>query len=103
MAKAEIKLLGRDYSVACAPGQDGRLVALSKHLDARASKISEAVGDIGTDRILLIAALALLDELDSARQGQAAATGPEVDRAAMALLDAATRIEALAARIEADT
>ncbi|MEM6534764.1 MAG: cell division protein ZapA [Pseudomonadota bacterium] len=103
MAKADIRLMGKDYSVACAPGQEDRLKALSKRLDARVTKIAGAVGDIGQDRILLIAALALLDELDAARQGQAAATGPEVDRAAMALGDAAARIEALAARIEAET
>ncbi len=103
MAKADITLQGRTYSVACAPGQETRLAALSRQLDARVRRISEAVGDIGQDRILLIAALALLDELDAARRGQAAATGPDVDRAAYALEDAATRIEALAARIETDT
>lgn len=103
MAKADISLLGKPYSVACAPGQEARLEGLSRDLDQRATRIREAVGDIGQDRVLLIAALALLDELDAARQGQLTATGPEVDRAAAALSDAAVRIEALAARIEADT
>lgn len=100
MAKAEITLQGKTYSVACAPGQEGRLIALSKQLDARIGDIAKAVGRIGEDRLLLIAALALLDELDAARRGQAAATGPDVDRAGRALSDAAERIEALAARIE---
>ena len=100
MAKADITIRGRAYSVACAPGQEGRLTALSKQLDARVEQIAGAVGDIGDDRLLLIAALALLDELDASRRGQASGTGPELDRAARAIDDAATRIEALAVRIE---
>lgn len=103
MAKADITIRGRAYSVACAPGQEGRLTALSKQLDARVEQIAGAVGDIGDDRLLLIAALALLDELDAARRGQTSVTGPEIDRAAQALDDAATRIEALAVRIETDS
>lgn len=103
MAKAEITIRGRAYSVACAPGQEERLIALSKQLGGRIDQIAGAVGDIGDDRLLLIAALALLDELDAARRGQVAATGPDVDRAAQALDDAATRIEAVAVRIETDS
>lgn len=101
MAKADIRIRDRSYSVACAPGQEERLVALSKQLDARVQDISRAVGNIGDDRLLLIAALALLDELDASHTAQAAAAGPDVERAANALNDTATRIEALAARIEA--
>ena len=63
MAKADIKIRDRNYSVACAPGQEDRLVALSRQLDARVKDISRAVGNIGDDRLLLIASLALLDEL----------------------------------------
>lgn len=104
MAKADITIRGRPYSVACAPGQESRLTSLSRQLDARVSQIAEAVGDIGDDRLLLIAALALLDELDASHRGQGIAPTPvEVDRAARALDDAASRIEAIAVRIETDT
>ena len=101
MAKADIRIKGRSYSVACAPGQEARLIALSHQLDARIEDIAKAVGNIGDDRLLLIASLALLDELDAAHQQQAAAAGPDVERAARALNDTASRIEALAAKIEA--
>lgn len=102
MAKADITLRGRAFSVACAPGQEARLVALSKQLDTRVGQISKAVGEIGDERLLLIASLALLDELDAARRGQASVTGPEIDKAAAALSNAAMRITALATRIEGD-
>ncbi|MEM8615608.1 MAG: cell division protein ZapA [Pseudomonadota bacterium] len=99
MAKVDISIRDRLYSISCAPGQEARLLALSKQLDLRVRDVHGAVGDIGDDRLLMLTALALLDELDAARRGQASATGPEVDRAAEALNDAAARIDALAARI----
>jgi cell division protein ZapA len=104
MAKADITIRGRAYSVACAAGQEDRLISLARQLDGRVSQIADAVGDIGDDRLLLIAALALLDELAASHRGQGAATLPfEIDRAARALDDAASRIEAIAVRIETDT
>ena len=99
MAKADITIRGKQYSIACAPGQEDRLVELSEELDERVHQIADAVGDIGESRLLLIAALALLDELDDARQGQPANFGSE--KAASAISDAARRIAALAERIEA--
>jgi len=54
MAKADIQLRGRSYSIACAPGQESRIEALSKQLDARVTQIAGAVGDIGDERLLLI-------------------------------------------------
>lgn len=100
MSKADITISGHQYSVACASGQEARLQALGAQLDARVSKISEAVGDIGEARLLLVASLALLDELDAAKR--AGPAPPEVDqKATAALVDAAARIEAIASRIEA--
>ena len=99
MAKADITLRGRNFSIACAPGQEGRIVALSQQLDARVKHIASAVGDIGEERLLLIAALALLDELDAARQ--AGGTNPAAEqKAAEAIAQVSERIEALAARLE---
>ncbi|MEL8055651.1 MAG: cell division protein ZapA [Pseudomonadota bacterium] len=103
MAKAEVQIRGRQYSIACAPGREDRLVNLSRQLDERVEIIARAVGDVGDDRLLLVAALSLLDELDAASRGVAVAAAPELGRAATALSDAARRIEALAERIEDHT
>jgi len=100
VSKAEIELQGKRYSVACAPGQETRLEALAVRLDKRCGAIADAVGSIGEERLLLIAALALMDELDSARSS--GADTPEATRAAgAALSDVAARIDAIATRIEA--
>ncbi|MFN3313029.1 MAG: cell division protein ZapA [Hyphomonas sp.] len=98
MAKADIQIQGRRFSIACAPGQEKRVAKLGEQLDARLTAITAAVGDIGDDRLLLIAALALLDELDAARQ--AGGGGASEDKVAALMLSMAAKIETLAARIE---
>lgn len=97
MSKADIDVNGKRYSVACAPGQEDRLSKLGKKLDSRVRHIAGAVGNIGEERLLLVAALALLDEL-----GGAAPAPDEVEsKAAAALADAAARIDAIASRLDA--
>ena len=102
MARAEIVLRNKSYSVACASGQEARLEALGVELDRRVESIVGAVGEIGDQRLLLIAALALLDELDAARKDMTDLESPEIDRAANALDLATQRIDALTRRLEED-
>jgi cell division protein ZapA len=102
LAKADISFRGRNFSIACAPGQEKRIQRLGDQLHDRASQISAAVGDIGEDRLLLITALALLDELDGARRQASGPSEAEL-RAAEQLAGLAAKVEALAARLENDT
>jgi len=104
MARADIHVRNRSYSIACAPGQEQRLATLAGRLDRRVAAIAQAVGDVGEERLYLIAALSMLDELETAAVPQAApaGNGPGGEaRAAAALVDAAARIEAIAQRAEA--
>ncbi|MEL6244296.1 MAG: cell division protein ZapA [Pseudomonadota bacterium] len=100
MAKADISVQGRAYSVACAPGQETRLQALGAELDSRVRAIAGAVGDIGEARLLLVAALALLDELEIAKRAGPPPADLEVKTIA-AMSDAAERIARIAERVEA--
>jgi cell division protein ZapA len=99
VAKADISIRGRHFSIACAPGQEMRVQRLAEQLDDRVGQIFDAVGDIGEERLLLITALALLDELDSARRGVSARPDTEA-RAVEILIAMAGKVEALAARLE---
>ncbi|MEM7660942.1 MAG: cell division protein ZapA [Pseudomonadota bacterium] len=98
MSKADIEIYGKRYSIACAPGQEKKLIQFGQRLDKRVRQIAGAVGDIGESRLLLIAALALMDE------NEAMKTEPPQNRvearAAAALVDAAARIDALTTRLE---
>ncbi|MCI4644951.1 MAG: cell division protein ZapA [Hyphomonadaceae bacterium] len=100
MAKATIRVYGRSYTVACSPGQEQRLSELGAELDTRISRIATAVGDVGDDRLLLVAALSLLDELHAAMGGSQVQIEKMKTQAADALEQAAVRIEALVQRVE---
>jgi cell division protein ZapA len=98
MAEADILIRGRRFSIACAPGQEARIPKLGTQLDARLSAIAPAARDIGEARLLLIAAPALLDELDAAKRLEARRT--DADRAEAVMLTMAERIEALTCRLQ---
>lgn len=98
MAKADIRIRGRSFSIACSPGQEMRVQRLAQQLDARLASIASAVGDIGDERLLLISALSLLDELDAARQSST--PGAAEQRAASLIDEVAARIETMAMRLE---
>ncbi len=95
MSSAEVTVQGKAYSIACAPGHEDRLLELGQKLDQRVRHISRAVGDIGETRLLLVTALALLDEMDRLKPDPDA----EASEAALALLSAAEHIERITARL----
>lgn len=104
MAKAELTVADKRYTLSCAPGQEARLEELGARFDARVAELREALGDIGAERLFLAAGLSLLDELDA--QGVEQGTKALDDRiavlerrAATALTEAAARIEALGRRV----
>lgn len=105
MNKAELTISGKRYLLSCAPGQEGRLEELGHRFDQRVAELTEALGDIGPERLFLAAGLSLIDELDAVSRDTGAA---DLDnrirtlegRAARALTEAAARIEALSQRVD---
>lgn len=85
---------GRRYAVACDEGQQEQLQRLAAELDARVTKLAGGLGQVGQERLLLLAGLLLADELAEARRGGAAreAGGGDLDGELRAL---ARRIEAV--------
>jgi len=126
--KADMTIGGRRFVVGCAPGQEERLKELGRRFDARVQELMEAMGDLGAERLFLMASLTLMDETEGGASQTAAAPDPEAGkriaeaareaalaeaakssgeriaalerRAAAALSDAASRIALLAGRIE---
>jgi cell division protein ZapA len=105
VAKAELSIGGKRYALSCAPGQEARLEELGARFDQRVKELTEALGDLGPERIFLAAGLSILDELDA----QAVGSGTKAlddrirgleQRAATALADAAARIEAISRRVD---
>ena len=67
MAEAAITLNGRIYRLSCGAGEEGRLHELSQLVAAKLEALILEYGQVGDDRLLLMSALLLADELLDAR------------------------------------
>ena len=111
MGQLVVKVNGRDFALVCADGQEPRLRGLAQYVDAKLGEFAKELGQIGEARLILLAALAIADELSDANDaleqkrapGSATeANDPSRDTIAASGLDEITRrIEAIAARMEA--
>jgi cell division protein ZapA len=76
MGQVAVTINGRTYTVQCTDGEEARLVELAGYVrgraDALAAEFQSGGGPIGDDRLLLLTALLLADELWEARVGTAA-------------------------------
>ena len=70
MAKVEITVNGRAYTIGCEDGHEQRLMRLAERFDAEVTKLAERVGQIGDLRLFLMAGLVVSDALDEAVGGR---------------------------------
>lgn len=97
MSNVSLSVGGRDYVVACAPGEEEHLADLGRMIDAKLASLPLSATQ-GETRALLFAALLLADDLHELHSAQAAPPpAPDPDR----LMDLATRLENLADLLEA--
>jgi cell division protein ZapA len=66
MAEVMVTVSGRPYRLACADGEEERLAELGRLLDARIGGLRGALGDLGDMRLLILAGIALIDEVQDA-------------------------------------
>jgi len=59
---------GRQYRLACEPGQEQRLTKLASNLEDLVGQLRGKFGEVGDQRLIVMAALTLSDELYDARQ-----------------------------------
>ncbi|SDO33026.1 cell division protein ZapA [Vreelandella arcis] len=71
----EISLLGRDYVIACDPGEEAKLERAARYLDRAMQGIQAQSKLLGNERIAIMAALnithELLEAMDEHRAGEA--------------------------------
>ena len=68
MANVNIKFNNKDYLLSCDDGQEESLKKLTKFLDGKYSELKDKLGDIGENKLLLIAAIQLIDEYFDLKQ-----------------------------------
>lgn len=117
MSKVAVTLNGRVYTIGCEEGQEGYLRELAAYLDGKVTVMADQVGQIGDLRLAVMASLIVVDELkdaekrvetlqaevDSLRsqtQGVDSLHDQERQDLADHLLNAAKRLEALAASLD---
>lgn len=112
MAQVDISINGRTYPVACDDGQEGHLTKLGEYVNERVVELTEAVGQIGDSRLLVMASLLIADELANAQREALEVTAvaeatteipvPRIDEDALAegIEAMAERIEGIADRLE---
>lgn len=118
MAQVTITVGGRHYRLSCDEGEEPHLAGLGEKLDTMITELREAFGEIGDQRLTVMAAILALDRLDEAekkvleadisdtrenRNESVGRTKQIEERFANALEAAATRIEGLVSEIQAES
>jgi len=63
MSHINVTINGRQYRMACEVGQETRLLQLAESLEARVAALRGKFGEIGDQRLTVMAALTVADEL----------------------------------------
>ena len=117
MGKVSLNINGRAYALGCEDGEEERLMRLGQALDARIATMADQFGQIGDLRLMVMAGITLIDEMDEITSNVDAEVERRIGRlqsenvrlgeeresteaqAAQSLIKAAERIESLAARL----
>jgi cell division protein ZapA len=67
MSSVNITINGKQYRVACEPGQEQRLTQLAEDFDERIASMRSRFGEVGDARLTVMAAMMIGDELVDAR------------------------------------
>ncbi len=119
MSQVTITVGGRQYRLSCDEGEEPHLAGLGEKLDTMITELRDAFGEIGDQRLTVMAAILALDRLDEAekniesapadissvRENRNESVGRAKDieeRFAAVLETAAARIEALVSAIQAE-
>jgi cell division protein ZapA len=77
-----VTLNRRTYRLECEDGQEPRLLGLAAHLRSKLDALTAQFGQVGDDRLMLLAALQIADELWEAREQMAAMAAAAADASA---------------------
>ena len=103
MAEVAITLNGRTYRLECGDGEEEHLLALSEKVGERLNSLQKKFGQVGDDRLLLMTALMIADDLSEAQKKLAddeseQASAEDLKKSAES--EVADQISAAAERIE---
>ena len=100
MPEVNVEINGRKYRMACEEGQQQRLIGLAERFNGQVEQLKGAVGEIGDNRLTVMAGIAVVDELAEAER-RIKALESEVLVLTRAGQEVAAEIEALETRFAA--
>jgi cell division protein ZapA len=110
MGQISVTLNGRTYRLECGEGEEAHLIELAEYLGTHVEDMKRKFGQIGDDRLILMASLVVLDELWELRRqmaqmkiamAEARRDKAVADESARALQsDLAGRVSSVAQRLE---
>lgn len=100
MPEVNVEINGRKYRMACEEGQQQRLIALAERFNAQVEELKGAVGEIGDNRLTVMAGIAVLDELAESER-RIAALEAQVGELTQAGQEIAAELEATEQRFAA--
>ena len=100
MAQVSVTIDGRKYRLACNEGEEARLESLAGMIDDKIGEMRAAFGEIGDQRLVIMAALTIADNLAEARD-EAAAERKRSDAAEQRAQALASSLDELGSRLEA--
>jgi cell division protein ZapA len=68
MAQVNLTVNGRIYRMACENGQEEHVEALGERFDAAINELRGALGEIGDQRLMVMAGILMTDRLDDAER-----------------------------------
>jgi cell division protein ZapA len=68
MGQISVTLNGRTYRLECGEGEESHLIALSEYLGSHVESMKHKFGQVGDDRLILMASLMVTDELWEVRR-----------------------------------
>lgn len=68
MGQVTVTLNARTYRLRCGDGEEQRLLALAQHVKSKVDRLVDEFGQVGNDRLMLMAALLVADELFEVRE-----------------------------------
>jgi cell division protein ZapA len=73
MATVGVTIAGRTYRMACGEGEEGHLQELARHVDGTLAGLRKVFGEVGDNRLVIMTAITVADELSEAKRKLAAA------------------------------
>ncbi len=104
MAQVDVSVNGQSYRIACEDGQEDRLVDLAAMVDEKVLGLVNQIGQVGSNRLLVMAALIIADELvdlkNEAVSSQELKDNTNQQDTVLALQEITKRIENIADQVE---